>query len=120
MTHNTREGIEKLSITEYRVQMLKEMKEALQNNLPFAVNTEFPSFMGAFEKMIDGYADKIQQSHHQELQKARAEKFVDGIIAATQWLIDNGHLKAGKELNEMMLKQLVSQSELDTITKETV
>ena len=56
----------------------------------------------------------IEQMREEAVAEAKrkhgAEKFIDGMVAATQWLIDNKHIAAGSELNRMMLAALTPQN----------
>lgn len=56
----------------------------------------------------------IEQIREEAVAEAKrkhgAEKFIDGMVAATQWLIDNKHIAAGSELNRMMLAALTPQN----------
>ncbi len=56
----------------------------------------------------------IEQIREEAVAEAKrkhgAEKFIDGMVAATQWLIDNKHIAAGSELNRMMLAAIAPQN----------
>ena len=97
------------------------MNQAIQDLLT-QIQKEFDEVY--YDRSSDGrpYAgdpmyDRLKAFLTAKLQKARTEALVDGMIATTQWLIDNGHLKAGKEINEMMLKSLVNEAELNQHNK---
>ena len=70
-------------------------------------------FDKAPEKDGDTYRVKASQieetlTHHTERvrREARSEGYFDGIIAANKWLIENGHVDAGNELNQIMLETI--------------
>lgn len=50
-------------------EFLKELEQALQNNIPHAVNTEFPKFLSAVEKAIDTIVSQREKEIAEEVEK---------------------------------------------------
>lgn len=57
----------------------------------------------------DGHIISIDYKRfNEDLEKVKKESFVDGIITANRWLIDNGYLKASENLTEVLLQKHIT------------
>mgnify|MGYP003453193467 FL=1 len=90
-------------LSEYETTLRKEQEEAYTKgyNAGLADGTGKPLL--AIEQIREEAVAEAKR-------KNGAEKFIDGMVAATQWLIDNKHIAAGSELNRMMLAAIAPQN----------
>lgn len=54
---------------ETKKEFLEELKQALQNNIPHAVDTEFSKFLPAVEKYIDTIVSQREKEIAEEVEK---------------------------------------------------
>ena len=68
-------------------EFLKELKQALQNNIPHAVNTEFSKFLPAVETAIDTIVSEREKEIAEEVVKLGVDSdetnkiSVDGVLS---------------------------------------
>ena len=74
-------------------EFLKELKQALQNNIPHAVNTEFSKFLPAVETAIDTIVSTREKEIAEEVEEIQTK-------------LHNGHLEAGYKLTNKLLSIL--------------
>lgn len=63
-------------------EFLKELKQALQNNIPHAVNTEFSKFLPAVETAIDTIVSEREKEIAEEVKKLYSLDYMKGSPAS--------------------------------------
>lgn len=79
------------TVEEVKSQLLKEVKDAQQDNIPHADNFEFPNFMTAFEKAIDTLIETVATSQREQGRR-EAEKEMANAECLHEWVPCSGRI----------------------------